>query len=377
MSKYLANRGHNVTVFSFTGSHYLLLKKSVEIIDEEVHEGVKFKWFRSIQFKNQSFPIRIFNWYRFNQRLKSFYNNYTGASPDSIVYSIPALHQVRLLPLSKKLFPSARHIFEIQDIWPLSVQQLGGYSQHNLIIRRMKQAEKIAFNNADEVIAVQPGIHQYVKDEFSEFTINNVHFIPHAFTPEKIQESEKNEYDIGYAGTISRANDLETLINALWCLKKENQFEPKVLIIGTGVLLNGIKKLASGLENVFFKSWMPRDFTLLELQKCRVCYDGLQDLEMYKYGFSRLKWIDYMMLSKPILASYSGQEIDVPIEKIGWRVPAQRPVDLASIIRRILSDENKAQLSDKGQQGFRFLTQNRSIEKLGLEYEQILLDLQS
>jgi glycosyltransferase involved in cell wall biosynthesis len=373
MSKYLANRGHEVTVFSFTGSHYLLLKKGNEIQEkEEIHEGVKFIWFKSLQFQNQRLPIRIVNWQWFNWQLKHFFLGYSGTAPDSLVFSIPALHQVRLMPLARKLFPDSKFIFEIQDIWPLSVQDLGGYSKNNFVIKRLKQAEKIAFENADEVIAVQPGIKQYVKDEFPKFPLKQVSFIPHAYTPEEVNPTEI-EYDIGYAGTISRANDLETMIKALWILKNDKQFDPKVLIVGSGVYRDRLIKMASGLKNITFKSWLPREETLKEIAKCRICYDGLLDLGMYDYGFSRLKWVDYMMLRKPILASYSGADIDVPIVHIGWQVKAQTPSSLADKIMKILKTRNENSIIEKGDTGFQFLCKNRYINILGPQYEKLLL----
>lgn len=373
MSKYLANRGYEVTVFSFTGSHYLLLKNGNEIHEkEEIHEGVKFIWFKSLQFQNQRLPVRIVNWQWFNRQLKHFFLGYSGTAPDSLVFSVPALHQVRLMPLARKLFPDAKFIFEIQDIWPLSVQDLGSYSKYNIVIKRQKQAEKIAFANAYEVIAVQPGIERYIKDEFPDYPLKQVSFIPHAYTPYEVNPTEI-DYDIGYAGTISRANDLETLINALWLLKNEKQFEPKVLIVGSGVYRDRIIKMSKGLKNITFKSWLPREETLKEIAKCRICYDGLLDLEMYNYGFSRLKWVDYMMLRKPILASYSGADIDVLIDDIGWQVKAQTPSALADKITQILAMRNENSIIEKGDTGFQFLCKNRHINILGPQYEKLLL----
>lgn len=373
MSKYLANRGHDVTVFSFTGSHYLLLKKGSEITNqEETHDGVKFRWFHSVQWQNQRLPIRIINWWIYNRQLKQYLNTYSGKAPDAVVFSIPALHQVRLMPLTKKRFPKARLIFEIQDIWPLSVEKLGTFSANNFIIKRLKQAEGIAFEYAQEVIAVQPGIGAYVAKEYPLFPQEKVHFIPHAYVPEVIDKKEVT-FDIGYAGTLSRANDLDTLINALYLLKSRYGYEPKVLVLGTGSKAKALKKQANSLKNVVFKAWTPREQTLQMLSACRICYDGFLAIDLYDFGFSRLKWVDYMMLGKPILAAYSGNAIDVDIEEIGWQVPAQDVEKLAETIYSVCKQGLVDEMEKKGKRAFNFLRQNRHIDVLGPVYEQLLL----
>ncbi len=375
MSKYLVSRGHKVTVFSFTGSHYLRLKRGKEIRnDSEIHEGVAFKWFNSVQFKNQTFPSRILNWWLFNKKFKNFLNSYTSEKPDAIVYSIPALHHLRIMPQTKELFPSAKHILEIRDIWPLSVQDLSKLSKGSLIVKRLKSAEKIGFEYADAVIALQPNIHAYIKTEYPNYNSKNIHFIPHAYVPEPENYfNNSNEFEIGYAGTISRANNVETLIKALHILNDRFDFRPSTLIIGAGSALKQLKSISKGL-NVEFKNWMHRDKVLNELSGCKVCYDGFRDLGLYNFGFSRLKWVDYMLLKKPILAAYSGAKVDIDINEIGWQSKAEDPNALAVKLIQIFDLDNAHEIKQKGNAGFTFLKKHRHIDILGSKYEKIILD---
>ena len=81
-----------------------------------------------------------------------------------------------------------------------------------------------------------------------------------------------------------------------------------------------------------------------------------------------------MLLGKPILASYSGEEIDVPINEIGWKVGAENHQKLAAEIERILYYEKAEIIEKKGRKAFEFVQSKRAIESIGLEYERILLN---
>ncbi|MGB0431002.1 MAG: glycosyltransferase family 4 protein, partial [Bacteroidia bacterium] len=311
MSKFLANRGHKITIFAFKGSHYLRSskrpKEKVEFIND-----VKFRWLPSIIILKQWILVRYLNWKMYNYFLKLIVSETSKEKPDVVIFSIPSLHHVSLIPWFKIKFPNSKVVFEIQDIWPLSVEQLSERLPFNWFWKQMKIEEETAMNLADSIIAVQPKIVDYVRKYFPKIQTKKVFFLPHAIPLSEIAESQDTirVYDICYAGTISRANDLQTLIKALHLFKAKNNFELRVVLMGAGKNLNAIKKMAKGLKNVLFTGWLPRTDCLELIRQSSICFDGFLDLYLYEYGFSRLKWVDYMAKGKPILVTYSGSPID-------------------------------------------------------------------
>lgn len=374
MSKDLVNRGHQVTVFSFTGSHYLHLKnKSSDIPNDENHEGVAYKWFKTFPFFKSSSVSRLLNWYLYNYQFSKWLVNYKGQAPDAAIFSIPALHHCLLIKPIKDRFKEVNISIEIRDIWPLSIQCLGGYTSNHWFVKQLKTIEQFAVENSDRIIAVQPGIKKYFDFEFNSKISQKLVIIPHLYDAKDVLEFTTNiDYDIVYAGTLSKANDVNTLIEALFLLSEKNVY-PKTLIIGQGTSFKTLKEKAKNLKNVAFKTWLHRNQVLEFIAKSRVCYDGFLDLSLYEYGFSRLKWVDYLLMKKPILASYSGGEIDFDINKLGWKVQAEQPQLLADKIHEIIELPDSA-LEIKANIGFELLKEKRDLLKMGKLYEQTVLN---
>ena len=371
IAKELKNRGHIVTVFSFTGSHYLHLKNDIKPRKSpEQIEGINFVWLPSIRFFKDSLIIRWLNWYLFNFFFRNFINKNKCKAPVSVLFSIPSVHHLDLIKVLKNRYPSMRSTLEMRDLWPLSVSELSKKSNKHFFIRHLKKKEILAVKEIDRIVGLQPGIKEYIKRDHPYFSIDKVHFIPHTIDSVKLDKSEI-VYDFIYCGTLSRANDLDTFLDALIRLESEKVFF-NVLIIGAGSSCMRLKKKADKLRNTQVKPWMQRSDVLQNISKAKVCVDGLLNLPMYQFGFSRLKWVDYMAMGKPILVSYSGSPIDVPIDKIGWQVPAENVDSMAIKIVEIF--ENQDEIDMKGVKAQDWVYKNRAIDLWGGHYEDILLE---
>jgi glycosyltransferase involved in cell wall biosynthesis len=65
-----------------------------------------------------------------------------------------------------------------------------------------------------------------------------------------------------------------------------------------------------------------------------LAFDGFQDCELYRYGFSRNKWVDYAMAGLPIVAAYRGYPNLIDRAGCGVNVPPGDPHALAEAIER-------------------------------------------
>lgn len=82
--------------------------------------------------------------------------------PDAIIVSSPSLFPiVRAKKWAMKF--KAKLIFEVRDIWPLTLQNLAGISNLHPLIVFMKWFEKFAYKNCDKIVSVLPGAHLHVK----------------------------------------------------------------------------------------------------------------------------------------------------------------------------------------------------------------------
>lgn len=383
IGKELANRGHEVTVFAFLGNQYLrLLSKEQQgalANTTEIHEGVNFHWFQGFRAWPTHPVTRILNWKFYNQQFRKWLKEAPVEKPDTIVLSSPSLTPAFLLKEVKHRFPKARIVFEIRDIWPLSLQLLGNYSAKNPVMRWLARAEREAVVHSDAIIGLMPGVGQYFRQNFGDGVKGKeIAYIPHSVDfpieePQNVapKQGEVPEYFIGYAGTIGKANDVQSLLSALKILNEQG-IQPKTLIIGDGILRGTLATTIEGLHHVTYKSWMPRDLALEYLKHCAICYDGFLDIPLYDFGFSRLKWADYLLLKKPVLTSFGGNPYELPINDIGWRVAPESPKELAKTISHLYTEPLQQTILDKGNAGFRFLKAQRSTAVLINAYERAI-----
>ena len=100
-----------------------------------------------------------------------------------------------------------------------------------------------------------------------------------------------------------------------------------------------------------------------------LCFDSI-DSELAKYGLSRNKWIDYMNAGRPIICSYDGYQSMINEAECGSFVEFGAVESLANeIIRyRNMAASERERL---GENGRKFLFEQRLFSKLAIEYENI------
>ena len=361
-------------ILSFTGNHYLRTGGYEHIREHtwENHEGVWFYWLSGIKRKKINLFVRVFNWFYFNHQVIRFVKK-LNTSPKAVILSSPPVTLARLIKPVKQRF-NTKIIFEVRDLWPLSLVELGNYSPNNPFIKWLSRLEKEAYQQSDQIVGLIPGIKNYLAEKgYKQEANTKAHYIPQAYFDEDIPESTTKtvEYEIGFTGTLNKANELQTIFSALEHLANQKNY-PRVLIIGTGIEASKVQQKVRHLSNVtFIKQWLDREAALSQLAKCRVGYNGLRDLSIYQYGIACVKWMDYWMLKKPILTSFSGEFYSIPIGSFGWQVPAEDPEALANQIR-VIQQMNDQTFAEKGQRGFEFLMNNFHHQHIGDAYERVI-----
>ena len=117
----------------------------------------------------------------------------------------------------------------------------------------------------------------------------------------------KNKSIVGYAGSVAKSNPLDTLIlAALKIVKKQPSIH--FCILGDGHTKDDLVKLSKDSPNISFIDRVTKEHVLSFLNACDVLYDSVQKKELYNFGLSRNKSMDYMYSKKPMIISYSGYE---------------------------------------------------------------------
>jgi len=380
LGKELVKRGYNVYIITASYSHLFYNKPEIkEDFTIENIDGIYYVWMKVPQYKSAHDKKRILKWFIFT--FKTYFNLPMEklSKPDYILNSSPSPFSIISGYKWAKKF-KAKLFFEVRDIWPLTLIEIGGYSQNQPFIKLMEWFEKFAYKKADKVISVLPLAWKHMEKQGMDR--NKFAFMPNGidpedyktddFLPKEIEENiPKNKFIIAYTGTIGKNDTLEYLIDAAYKLKDYKDII--FLIVGKGMEENNLKNKVKdlGLDNVIFLPPVKKTQVQSVLKFVDVCYIGWEHRKIYKYSISANKIFDYMYSAKPILHSFSGEGDLIKEANCGVSVSAENPNAIADGILKLynLLPEQRNKL---GENGKNYLLKNHTYKHIANRFEELL-----
>ncbi|ROQ47063.1 glycosyltransferase involved in cell wall biosynthesis [Marinobacter sp. 3-2] len=360
LGKELAKRGY--TVFLITSaSHHLLRKKPALASDfelEEQEEGFTVVWVRMPHYEQAHSKGRILGWFLFSWRLRKLFRQIPD-SPDVVVCSSPSLLSfLGAKTLARRV--GAKLVFEVRDIWPMTLMDIGGYSRRHPFIRLMQWVEDKAYRDSDRVVSnlknsvehmVSRGMKRekfaWVPNGFSmdEVSLNS------SLNARAVDQLPQDKFIVGYTGTLGVANSLYTLVDAAERLRGHGEIA--FVLVGDGKERAALKKLVAkkGLDNVFFVDPIPKVEIQAILAKFDACYLGLSKDPLFRFGVSPNKLFDYLYSGKPIIYGIeSGDYRPVEDAAAGIQIDAEDDEQLADATIELyqMSPERRAAMGANG-----------------------------
>lgn len=375
----IAARGYPVTVFTSDANHLATPPRFRGLFHVQHLDGVPVVWVRGVKYRSVRSFRRVISWCQFEASIL-FLPHSRFARPDVIVASSLSLLSVfSAFLLSRKY--RARFIFEVRDIWPLTITEEGGFNPRNPFVRMLAHVERFGYEKADVIVGTMPNLEAHVR-KVSKATAPVV-CIPMGFDHcdsihNPMQHSDSRpvwasdeKFIIGYAGSIGATNALDVLFECAVSLRDN----PKLhfVVMGDGDLLASYVDSYSHLENITFTGRIPKQDVPAALALCDVLYLSTFDSEVWNYGQSLNKLIDYMLAGKPVVASYSGFPSMLNESRAGIFVPAGDSARLASAIQE-LSEMGESVLVEMGARGRHWLLSNRSYSTLAKDYLNLVVD---
>jgi len=377
-AKELVKLGHKVYIISASYMH--LFKKLPKVDGDYTFEdidGINYLWVKVPKYQSSTDKKRVLKWFVFTKKLYSLPLD-KMQKPDVVVASPMAPFLVfPAYKLAKKF--NAKFFYEVKDIWPLSLQELGGFSKYNPLIAVMSFAEKYAIKRADAVISSLQNYGEHLQKDLK--IDQEFHWICNGVDLEEMQNIEplpkeveskipSDKFIVGYTGTVGIANDLQTFCESAKLLQKYKDI--MFVIVGDGKEKLNLVKQYGKYDNILFIEPIKKTQVQSILKLFDVCYIGLQKENLFKYGVSPNKLFDYMFSGKPILyAIDSGKNNIVKVANCG--VSAE-PQNKNSISKAILSIYNldKDKRNNMGLNGKEYVVNNFSYKELAKELDKLL-----
>ncbi|MCX6227051.1 MAG: glycosyltransferase family 4 protein [Bacteroidia bacterium] len=376
LAKEFNRLGRNTVIISSDSNHLVDIPRRDHTYFQEVIDGVETWWIRTIKYRGANSFRRILSWLDFEFKLWLMPKRELP-QPDVVIVSSLSLLTVFNGYLLKRKY-GCNLIFEVRDIWPLTLIEEGGFSKWNLLIRLLAWAERFGYQHADIVVGTMPNLTEHVTTVMGK-PMNCV-CIPFGYDPGLYANLEplledytdlfipKEKFIVGYAGSIGLTNALEPLIDCAIAMKDDKRVH--FLLLGSGDLLESFKTKVQGLSNITFAPKVGKAQVHGVLEHCQILYFSVKDSLVWRYGLSLNKLIDYMMAAKPIVASYNGYPSMINEAKCGRFIPAN---DIEALRQTIVeyAKMSPEQLHEIGQRGKDWLIRHRPYHKIAQDYCQL------
>jgi len=375
-AKYWQQEGYDVKIIS--GSYNHMFKKTTEVKESykhEIFEEIDFFWVKTPKYNAQSI-LRFYSMFVFMFRVLRLPVKELGIPHVIIVSSMPIFPIYSGIKLSKKF--NAKLLFEIRDIWPLTLQLLGNKSANHPAVKFIGWFEKLGYKKADSVVSLLPNAREHIEKVAGKKV--DFHYIPNGID-ERLLKQEKlsgeiiakfpeNKFIIGYAGTIGLANALEYLVDTS-CLLSENE-NLFFIIVGDGYLKAQLEAKVKENTNILFLPKINKNQVQHLLSFFDVCFVGRNDTPLFKHGVSANKYFDYMLASKPILDSNNFIKDPVELSGCGLIVKPDSAEEIKDGILKLynLTSEERSLM---GKKGFIYVSANHNIKKLARRYSQLFV----
>ena len=338
--------GHEVLIVAASHSHVRAVQPEMTGEPrEEMIDGIRYRWLLTPQYAGNGVG-RLRNILSFLRQLRADAWRLTREfRPDAVIasstYPMDVWVARKLARLAK-----ARLVYEVHDLWPLSLIELAGMSPRHPFAMLCAKAEADAYRDADVVVSMLPCVHEHMASRGLDLA--RLRIVPNGFAPEEWQgegaplgatlaahldaERAAGRVIVGYAGSMGLPNALDVLLDAA---AKLRDAPLSFVLVGSGHEAErlAVRAAAEGLAHVRFFAPIPKAQIPTLLSRFDIAYIGWQRTPIYRFGIAPNKLIDYLMSARPVLHSVEAGNDPVAEAGAGLTVP---PEDADAVAQGLL-----------------------------------------
>src|SRR5574341_1555171 len=350
MARYLAGRGHRITVIASPVSYLtgLSARQRIPWVERQESEpGVTVLRAYTYPALHRSFVHRVFSF--FSCMASSFLIGLGVKDVDLVWGTSPPIFQGATAWALARL-KRVPFLFEVRDLWPAFAVSVG-VLRNRALIAASEWLERFLYRHADQVVVNSPGFIAHVQSRGAR----KVALVPNGsdtamFSSQADGTSFRRAHGLEgkfialYAGAHGMSNDLGVVLEAAALLA--DQPEVALVLLGDGKEKPALESRARAMDlaNVHFLPPIPKTGMPQALAAADACIAILKPIEMYRTVYPN-KVFDYMAAGKPVVLAIDGVIREV-VEQAGAGIPVP-PGDaqaLAGAIRSLAADPQKRRL---------------------------------
>ncbi len=378
LMKELAQMGHKVVIITSDSNHLGSPPKLEDGYLLQEVDDIQLWWVRTFKYTVAKSIRRVLSWLHFEWRLL-WLPKKSLPKPHVVVVSSLSLLTILNGFWWKTRF-GCRLIFEIRDIWPLTITEEGGFKPSNPFVWGLSVVERLGYKYADAIVGTMPNLGEHVQNVlgyprptyFIPMGVDAYLYAVPAALPEGYQEINfpKDKFIVAHVGSIGISNALDTFFECAQAMIEKSHIH--FIVVGDGDLRETYRNQYAHLTNLTFAPRVEKKMVQTILFQCDLLYFSVHLSKVWRYGQSLNKVIDYMMAAKPIVASYSGFPSMINEADCGSYVPAGDVTALQQEVERYAQMPLEERVV-MGERGKNWLLAHRQYSKLAGDYLSIML----
>lgn len=347
LAKYFMEAGYDVTTFNSSQREGIAIPNGKYL--EKQYGDYKFVHVFTPDFVGNGVK-RMMALHKFAMNVYSISGHFE--KPDVILQNIHPPFDYPIVRLAKKL--KTKYIAEAWDLWPEDFVTFGFVKASNPIMKLAYAIEKKYYYNADEIVFTFLGAFDYLKrqgwmkEQGGKIDPNHLHYINNGINLAQFEEDKvkhprpdkdmnaKDIYKIVYLGSISKANQVQTLIDAAALLKDNPKY--KFFIYGNGAHRDYLEQYVKDnhIDNVIFKEKrIPYEECAWVVSQATV---GIMNYEkgFGRWGVSSGKMFQYLAAGRPIVCNINiAYDNIIEDNNLGVARDIETPQEFADAIRSV------------------------------------------
>ena len=361
--------GCELTVVTSDSNHGSSFKARTAVPSVHSFEGVEYTVLKTRQYTRTASIARVISWFDFDIKL---FRHCRQMAPDVVVISSLSLTSI-IFGIYIKARHGSRLVFEVRDIWPLTMIHEGGFSRWHPLALYLRFIELWGYRRADLIVGTMPNLKQHVTESGirkpdDAFHTCGIGVAPDraadvaafAFSPE-VEALLRGRTIIGYCGSIGLTNNLHDFVRYMDdCTRDDVVF----VIAGDGADRPTFESRLKDHQNVVFLGRIAPDQVQGFLRRCDVLFLSTLPSKVWDYGQSMNKIVDYMLAGKYIVAQYTGYPSFINEAECGIFTDGDGLFDSLNAALDMSADERDA----AGMAGREWLLEHQNYDALARDY---------
>ncbi|MGC6511942.1 MAG: glycosyltransferase family 4 protein [Parvibaculales bacterium] len=284
-------------------------------------------------------------------------------------------------------------VFELHDIWPESLIELGGLKSSHPFSIIVKWIRPLCYRWADGVVSMLPQAQSHIERYFgdkSKITYISNGAFPGLLEPNASAPAEPDKVISPYSD-LFRAMEETSKAGRLNCvytgyLGPQNamsdmlEIAPQFIgridfhLVGDGPLRPQLATKFGKMGNVTFHGTVPLEISQACQRAADILYIGWQKKQIYRYGVTPNKLFEYFAAGKPVIQALSFADNLVARADAGFCCAAEDHKAIAEAFEKMLS-MSAEERDQMGMNGRKFVREQFSYDTLACKFLDFMQDL--